>query len=65
MASLAGVVLDCAARGDPVCDAILKHAVGELMRSAKAVAVKLGLDRARQPFSLVLAGACGWRGLLT
>lgn len=64
VASLAGVVLDCAARGDPVCDAILKHAVGELMRSAKAVAVKLGLDRARQPFSLVLAGSMLVEGTL-
>ncbi|GLC43582.1 hypothetical protein PLESTM_001492300 [Pleodorina starrii] len=56
VASLARLVLDCASRGDSVADALLRHAVGELLRAIKAVVVKLGLDRSRQPFNLVLAG---------
>ncbi|KXZ48376.1 hypothetical protein GPECTOR_28g783 [Gonium pectorale] len=56
VAGLARVVLDCASRGDPVAEALLRHAVGELLRSVKAVATRLGLDRSRQPFHLVLAG---------
>ncbi|KAG2493812.1 hypothetical protein HYH03_008031 [Edaphochlamys debaryana] len=56
VAGLAGVVLDCASRGDTVADALLRHATGELLRAAKAVATKLGLDRSRQPFNLVLTG---------
>ncbi|EFJ49286.1 hypothetical protein VOLCADRAFT_90059 [Volvox carteri f. nagariensis] len=56
VASLARLVLDCASRGDSVADALLRHAVGELLRAIKAVVAKLGLDRSRQPFSLVLAG---------
>ncbi|GIL76144.1 hypothetical protein Vretimale_5717 [Volvox reticuliferus] len=56
VASLARLVLDCASRGDSVADALLRHAVGELLRAIKAVVAKLGLDRSRQPFNLVLAG---------
>ncbi|KAG2437871.1 hypothetical protein HXX76_005488 [Chlamydomonas incerta] len=56
VASLAPVVLECAARGDTVADALLRHAVGELLRAVKSVAGRLGLDKSRQPFNLVLAG---------
>lgn len=62
VSGLAGVVIDVASRGDAVADTILKHGVGELFRSAKAVSTKLGLERSRQPYKLVLAGAvrgCG------
>ncbi|KAG2449824.1 hypothetical protein HYH02_005347 [Chlamydomonas schloesseri] len=56
VASLAPVVLECAARGDTVADALLRHAVGELLRAVKSVAGRLGLDKSRLPFNLVLAG---------
>ncbi|PNW70457.1 hypothetical protein CHLRE_17g720528v5 [Chlamydomonas reinhardtii] len=56
VASLAPVVLECAARGDTVADALVRHAVGELLRAVKSVAGRLGLDRSRLPFNLVLAG---------
>ena len=37
-------------------DTILKHGVGELFRSVKAVTTKLGFERSGQLFRLVLAG---------
>jgi hypothetical protein len=44
-------------QGDSVADTILKHGVGELFRSVKAVVTRLDLDRQGQGFQLVLAGA--------
>lgn len=60
IAGLAPLVVECAVQGDAVADTILKHGVGELFRSVKAVATQLGLERTGMPFRLVLAG-----GLLT
>mmetsp|Transcript_19064 Transcript_19064/g.41089 ORF Transcript_19064/g.41089 Transcript_19064/m.41089 type:complete len:320 (-) Transcript_19064:1924-2883(-) len=60
IASLAPIVVECASQGDAVADTVLKHGVGELLRSIKAVTTKLDLERTGQPFPLVLAG-----GLLT
>lgn len=56
IAALAPIVIECAAQGDAVADTILKHGVGELFRSVKAVTTKLDLERSGQPFRLVLAG---------
>lgn len=57
VAELAPVVMECATQGDAVAETILRHGVGELFRSIKAVVHKLGLDKMGQGFKLVFAGS--------
>ncbi|KAL6759468.1 hypothetical protein V8C86DRAFT_2572864 [Haematococcus lacustris] len=64
IASLAPIVEQCAAQGDTVSEAILRHGVGELLRSVKSVVSKLQLEECQQPYQVVLTGGLMVKGSL-
>ncbi|GFH19368.1 BcrAD_BadFG domain-containing protein, partial [Haematococcus lacustris] len=52
------------AQGDTVSEAILRHGVGELLRSVKSVVSKLQLEECQQPYQVVLTGGLMVKGSL-
>ncbi|KAJ9514353.1 hypothetical protein QJQ45_012274 [Haematococcus lacustris] len=61
---LTGLPVCLASEGDTVSEAILRHGVGELLRSVKSVVSKLQLEECQQPYQVVLTGGLMVKGSL-